>query len=176
MAIIITVEDGTGVAGANSWQTIAQVREYAANRGVDLGTDDDVVAAWLIRAAQHMNGFRSKFKGIKVYPAGTMQWPRAGVYIDNVLVVAPAIPSEVLGAQAELVLALKNGAKLGESVIGGVLPVIREKVDVLEIEYATPAMMGAMSGSGWEDDSIPAFDEYMSVLLENVGRFTVRRV
>lgn len=179
MAITITVENGTNVAGANSWQTVEQVREYASNRGIDLGASpatDDAVAGWLIRSADWLNGKRSEYKGIKTFPTGTMQWPRGGVYIDGELLDANTIPIELIQAQGQLVIALKAGIPLDSPIIGGVLPIIREKVDVLETEYASPAMMGAMLGSDWNNDSMPAVDALLAPLLDVVSGFLVYRV
>lgn len=179
MAITITVENGTNVAQANSWLSVADARTYALNRGIDLttGTPDDTVAAWLIRAADWLNGKRDAYKGIKTFPTGTMQWPRTGAYIDPpALWDANSIPPELIAAQAQLVIALKAGIPLDSPVIGGVLPIIREKVDVLETEYATPAMLGAMGGVDWASDSMPAVDALLAPLLDDVSGFRVYRV
>ena len=50
MAITITVEDGSNVANANSFVTIAEARSYAVERGVTLSATDDDVAVQIIKA------------------------------------------------------------------------------------------------------------------------------
>jgi len=178
MAINITVEDGTGVVGANSYISVADAITYAANRGIVLPTTPDTVEAWLIRSSDYLNGLRGQYKGLQTYPGTTMQWPRTGVYIDGNTdyLAVDAVPADIAAAQVQLVIALNAGIELDSPIVGGVLPIIREKVDVLETEYATPAMMGAMAGSAWGSDSMPAVDALLAPYLRTVTGFRVYRV
>jgi len=177
MAIDITVEDGTGVATANSFVSVADARAYSLNRGITLPADDDTVAAWLIVAGDWLNGKRGQFKGTKTYST-PMVFPRSGMYIDGATTEYPVttVPPEIKAAQIQLVIAQQAGIALDSPSVGGVLPIIREKVDVLETEYATPAMMGAMTSTAWLTDDMPAVDALLAPFLSVLSGFRVFRV
>jgi hypothetical protein len=97
----ITVEDGSIVAGANSYISIADTRTYAAARGATLPVADADVEILLIKAMDYLESLRDRYKGVKVSDVQPCQWPREGVMVDNFDVAADAIPACLVSAQAQ---------------------------------------------------------------------------
>ena len=130
MATII-VEDGTVVAGANSYVTEAELATYATDRGVTLTAATDVL---LIKAMDYIESL--SFTGTKFSEGQPLQWPRSNVYIDGFYFVPTIIPPALQTGQIATALAIDsdNGplATVGRSTK-------REKVDVIEVEYMSSA-------------------------------------
>jgi len=108
MALI--VEDGTVVANANSYQTVAEITAYALARGVTLTGDIEVLA---IQAMDYLEAQRARYQGNKVEPlVQELQFPRYNVYIDCVLFPSDEIPKELQNAQNQLVIELHNSVDI----------------------------------------------------------------
>jgi hypothetical protein len=130
MATII-VENGTVVAGANSYVSEADLTAYAADRGVTLTTALDVL---IIKAMDYIESL--SFIGDKHKEAQPLQWPRDEVYIDRYYIERETIPKE-----------LKEGVYTAALAIDAELDPLRiieratkrEKVDVIEVEYMDSA-------------------------------------
>lgn len=173
MAISIVVETGSGDnPAANSYTDLDYVKAYAAERGIDLGNDDEVIKAWMINSMDYFLSYSEKWKGDPTQPGvQPLDWARVGVWIETYEVPDTEIPKLLKKAQAQLVVEQKNGAVLLPSVEPG-LPVIREKVDVIETEYANPASTG---GLDWTQPHFPLVDALLSKLLNEDG-FSLRSV
>lgn len=143
MAITIVVEDGTGVANANSYQTVANARLYAENRGIELPTDDDEVAAMLIRSTDYLEAQACRYQGKPTSSTQVLQWPRTGVFLNCDEVPSNVIPKSLISAQAALVMAINAGFDLQPNVSPQDY-VIREKVGPIDTEYADPTAVGIM--------------------------------
>lgn len=136
MALVI--ENGSLVAGATSYVSVAEARAYAAARASTFPADDTegnaAAEVALIVAMDYLESLRADFKGRKVNPATqALQWPRQGVEIDGWDVSISTIPNELKFAQIQLATEAANGTDLMPT--GDGREVIREKVDVLETEY-----------------------------------------
>lgn len=136
MAVII-VEDGSIVAGANSYISEFGLTTYAADRGITLTVAPDVL---ITRSMTHIE--TQDYKGAKVDPAvQSLQWPRDGVYIDGYLVPYDSIPSDLENAQYETCLSIDRGQDPSATVERATS---KEKVKTIEVEYqdnasATPS-------------------------------------
>lgn len=134
MALI--VENGTGVDGANSYGDIAGARTYASDRGVTLGTDDQV-SAQLILGTDYLQSF--SYVGRPVSFTQALAWPRTRVLfaIDSPF-PDDEIPPQLIAALYQLVIEQFNGIELQPSVdsqsSGGFI--LEEKVDVLLTKYS----------------------------------------
>lgn len=126
MASII-IEDGTQVAGANSYITEAELTTYATDRGVTIAGNNDEL---LIQAMDFIE--QQSFKGYKYTDAQPLQWPRSDVYIDGYRVEVTEIPQLLKDALAETALAI-DGANNPLNNIDRQTK--REKVGEIEIEY-----------------------------------------
>lgn len=167
MALVI--EDGTVVAGANSYIDIAAAKAYAAARGIDLGTNDALTEQRLLGAMDYIESL--SYKGTRTDPDNqALSWPRIGVTADGRTYGSNMIPTQLKNAQAQLVIELFNGvvifASSGASSGSAEKFVKREKVDVLETEYATPKEVGQ---EFLAVASMPAVDALLRGLLKGLG-------
>ena len=154
MAITLTVEDGTGLADANTYIALADADAYFANRINDTwlnGTDDQRSSA-LIQATQYLDS-RYTFKGVPLTDTQALQWPRQAppyqttvgfiteVYAgDSTLTAQLAWPVQrVKDATCEAALrALSGGLYTDEDS----RIVTSEKVDVVAVTYAEHSRNG----------------------------------
>jgi len=111
----LTVEDGTVVAGAESYITVAAADTYFSNRGnaawAALTTAQKEEA--LRRATDYMiQAYRSRWKGFRKDGTQALDWPRSFVYLEPFvhgivgtypyLVADTIVPTEVKNVCAEL--------------------------------------------------------------------------
>lgn len=131
MALII--ENGTNVAGANSYTTLEEIRAFALARGFALTNVDVDLEVLAIKAMDYLESLRGSYQGTKVYENQELQFPRSDVYVDGFLLASTTIPVLLKNAQCQLCIELHNGVDIMPTSTGG--SVKREKVDVIEIEY-----------------------------------------
>jgi hypothetical protein len=163
--VALVIEDGTGVANANSYATLEQLRAYATARGVTLSAVDATLEPLAIKSIDYLESVRDKFKGDKLTRAQALQWPRANVEIDGFEVAENEIPIELLNAQCACVMELHAGKDLLPTSDGRIL--IRDKTGPLEQEW--------QSGTGSTSDSFPKVDALLQPLFKNMaGFFTYR--
>lgn len=143
MAITIVVEDGSGVANANSYVSVADARVYAANRGTELPLDDNEVAAMLIRATDYLEAQECRYQGKRTSPTQALAWPRTGVFLNCDEVPSNVIPKSLIAAQTQLAMAINAGFDLQPNISPQDY-VTREKVGPIETEYADPVAVGIM--------------------------------
>ena len=164
---MIVVEDGSGVANADSYITVAEARAYAAKRGFttfDALTDGEVEAK-IILAMDVVESYRGSFKGTKASSTQALQWPRADVYIDGTEIASTTIPTELKNALSQLSVDAVSSTL--QPNLGG-RTVTREKVDVVEIEYAA-------RGASAEYTVFDKFETMLEPLLSSTGPlYTVR--
>ena len=133
MAII--VEDGTGVAGANSYAGAATITAYALDRGITLPASID---AMIFRAMDFLESFSARFIGTRATRDQALSWPRQYVQIDGFDYPSTLLPPQLINALAELVIEVNAGSDPFNPPLGA-LPVIRERVEgAVEVEYSDP--------------------------------------
>jgi hypothetical protein len=132
----IVVETGTGSATANSYATIAQADAYISLRlytGWTAIVDAHKEAA-LVNATDYIEAtYRDAWQGYRVSSTQALSWPRSTVVVDTFPVAANIVPAAVIQACIEMAYRSGTGSVLIEDQ--GQL-VVREKVDVIETEYA----------------------------------------
>lgn len=141
MALII--EDGSIVANANSYVTLAEARAFALARGVTLSAVDATLEPFVIKAMDFLESMRNEYQGTKVSKDQRLQWPRTGVVCDGFDVEDTEIPLVLKDAQCQLIMDGTAGSDLLPNSDGR--EVIREKIDVLETEYAPSSSGGTPS-------------------------------
>lgn len=182
MALVI--ETGSIVAGAESYISAADCDTYFANRSQALWTGATAVKeAALRKAATYLDGhYRKRFKGQKVYPiTQPMEWPRVGVRVVDTpqpyydvppsfydsqysgFLAITTIPQRLKDAQCELALR----ALSGDLAVDGASNIVREKVDVLETEYAKGTVKG--------QKQYQIIDQLLSDYLKPLGCSDVQR-
>lgn len=133
MALI--VEDGSVVTGANSYLTLAELREWATSRGVVFPTDDAELEVLALKAIDYLESLYSKYKGSMVEPGvQPLQWPRSDVNLYGVYLPSNEIPVAVKRAQYEAAAASLQG----DIFSAPTLAVKKTKVDVIETEFFEP--------------------------------------
>lgn len=136
MAVTLIVEDGTGVVGANTYNSLTEIRQYAEERGIILPTDDTELSILAIQATDYLETFREKYQGLKTNLSQDLQWPRSGVTLDGETLDENLLPALLKKAHCQATAeAVEADLQANPSA-----SVKKEKVDVLEVEYADSAI------------------------------------
>lgn len=129
------VETGSIVAGATSYLSVADLDSYWSDRGVTLSETDAQKEAALIIATQYVD-LNNNWKGSIVSETQPRDWPRVDVYDDEGRGIrSDEIPFQLKNAVAEYAKR-QLSADIQPDVNPDVGGVIREKVDVIEREFA----------------------------------------
>lgn len=132
MALVI--EDGTIVAGANSYVTDAEFTAFADARGASYPSTAGEREILLIQAVDYLEGLRARYKGQKVDSSQSLQWPREDVYVDGFEVAENVIPTALKNAQIQLALEA-NQQDLAPTGTGK--EVVKERVEgAVDVQYA----------------------------------------
>ncbi len=111
MALI--VEDGTGLAGAESYCSVAYALDYHTKRGNTKWlalTTEEAKERSLRKATDYMRGFYGdRWAGQRLTSTQSLDWPRYGVVVDGYPVLYNSIPLDVMNACAELALRSLSG-------------------------------------------------------------------
>lgn len=116
--------------GTDTYATTAELQARAAEYGGTLPADTLAQEVLLRRAAEAMNTW--PWRGAKATPGQPLAWPRRGV--DGV--GRDAVPMAVKQAQCALAIEIHRDDLDPPEARRG--PVVRERVDVLEVDYAEP--------------------------------------
>lgn len=156
----LTKEDGTIVASANSYVTVADVRAFAALRGnTDLPADNPAVEALVIKAMDYVESYGSRFKGHKYSRDQELQWPRSLVWIGRHQVYSSEIPKQLKDAVCQLAI---DASDIDIDPNGTGQGIVREKIGPLETEYIA-------SGAGNTRPQLNKFMKFFRPLLKNGG-------
>lgn len=156
MALVI--EDGTGVAGADSFATAAELAARAIAYGWALPPDVDAQEVLLRRAAVQMSALG--WKGRKVSMTQALAWPRTGVTLDGETLPDTLIPGPIQYGQMALAAEIHADDIDPPELRQG--PVKREKVDVLEVEYAAVVNDGRLLRAAPDRPSAVQFADYLA--------------
>jgi hypothetical protein len=129
----LVIEDGSVVAGAQSYASVQNLKDYASLRRLTLPEKTEEMEALLIKAVDYIESFRDKFRGHKKNDDQALQWPREHVYIDNDYFDSGAIPVELIQAQCQLAFDAIGGDL---QATGSGQQIIRQKVGPIETEYS----------------------------------------
>lgn len=147
----LTVEDGTVVANADSYITLAAADAYHAARGITLwATMSEAEREQALRRATDymVQAYRLRWRGSRVSATQALDWPRNWVERDDYAYVTQngaqviggflyypsnEVPTEVQNACAELAYRGAAGPLMVDETRAQ--HTVREKVDVIEVEY-----------------------------------------
>jgi len=125
MALII--EDGTNVANANSVATVAELRAYAALRGLTVPTAEADCEVILINGMDYLNSIEDKYQGYRTYydVGQSLCFPRDGI-CEFGREIYGEIPQRLKDAQCQLavdantndLLAPGDGREVVEKKVG----------------------------------------------------------
>lgn len=142
MALI--VEDGTGLANAESYLSVADADTYHSNRGntawAALATPAKEQA--LRKATDYIEqAYRYRWKGGRINAVQALSWPREYArreeFIDNSFPYDIYFPSDVVPVEVETATAILALKSVSGDLAGDLTQtVVREKIDVLEVQYS----------------------------------------
>ena len=167
----LIVEDGSVVAGAESYLSLADADSYHTDRDNTkwTGVDAEKEAA-LRKATDHLRqAYRLRWKGMPVSAVQDLDWPRSGVIVEDWAedlgeeLGTDVVPQEVKSVTAELALRALDGSLAPDLPRGGRIK--SEKVDVIAVSYET----GAPTGTRY-----PAVERTLAPLLKPIRRNLVR--
>ena len=133
MALVI--EDGSEIAGAQSFVTVAELDAYALLRNITtLPAVETEKEALLILGMDFINTQESKFQGARNTSTQILSFPRNGVSMFGFPFSSASVPQLVKDAQMQIAI---------EAVTNDLIPTgagretIREKVGEIEVEYSS---------------------------------------
>lgn len=104
---MLIVEDGSIVAGADSYVSLADARALADNYGWVLPTDDTEAEAALRNGAVYVGLQEPQMCGTRVSPQQSLAYPRQNVTLYGFPVASDSIPSQII--QAQIIAATEYG-------------------------------------------------------------------
>jgi hypothetical protein len=155
----LIIEDGTIVAGANSFNTDAEFLAYASIRGFNLPSTEPERDALQILAVDYLTGKEQQAKGFRVSATQNLMYPRKGVAVNNFAVSSTSIPIQLKYAQMELAAQANESELLKTGTV--------QNLASIEIDgvYAE----SYFSGGAWEYVRTERADVYLNPLLVNNG-------
>ncbi|PHN61927.1 DnaT-like ssDNA-binding protein [Pseudomonas viridiflava] len=131
---MLIIEDGTGVADAESYATAEELARYAAKFGATIPAEQIAQEALLRRAALAMDGMT--WKGRKSSGEQALAWPRREIRLDGENKPERYLPARIQYGQ--MALAAEIHADDIDPIDKRKGAVTKEKVDgAVEREYAT---------------------------------------
>jgi hypothetical protein len=125
------VEDGTGVTDANSYATLAEYKDYFADRAIDVTSESDAdIQGRLVRAADY-NDDSFNFCGYKTYDTtvNDLEFPRTDLdYYDSDEVPQPVI---------EFCIEIARSLVGKESVEASDAQIASKSIGPVSVTYAT---------------------------------------
>ncbi len=133
----LVLEDGSGVAGANSYISEDTFDNYCEDRGITPASGDTEAAA--IRASTAIDAeYGGSFPGYRVMGRNQgLEWPRLQAYDNQYwLIVGDEVPKEIVQATCEATIRelASPGSMMPDLVRGGNIKRKRIKVDAVETE------------------------------------------
>lgn len=138
----LVVEDGSIVAGADSYLSLEDARALAAKYGYVLPDDDTEAEAALRNGAMYVGLQEPAMCGRRVSAAQSLSFPRTGISLYGFSVANNVIPDQVKLAQLIAGVEYGNGADVRASSDGRVTTM--ERVEgAVTVQYANNGNTGA---------------------------------
>lgn len=136
----LTIEDGSIVANADSYATVAELTAYAAARGQTIAGTDGANEILLRKAMDYINSQESRFQGYRVDEENQLHaFPRYNVYRGSFLLPSDEIPREAKYAQMALAIEAYTADLLPTIEADAKGSVIEERVEgAVTVKYAAP--------------------------------------
>lgn len=165
---MLIIEDGTGVAAAESYATAEELARYAVKFGATIPAEQVAQEALLRRAALAMDGMT--WKGRKSSSEQALAWPRRDIRLDGENKPERYLPARIQYGQ--MALAAEIHADDIDPIDKRKGAVTKEKVDgAVEREYTTISNTSSrLLPAAPERPSATQFADY----LQRRGLFAVR--
>jgi len=159
--VAIIIEDGSGVATANSYNTDAEYVAYAAARGISIGATATAREIELISGGDYTEQFLTAFI-LKTTTSQALRYPQSSSYASGVLVASTEIPKELKRAQLEAAVSKFKGDLDAASSASTTGDVKSQQLDTLKVEYYQSASSAA--GIATEAAGSPTSEIYLDML------------
>lgn len=144
MAFTFTVEDGTGLTGANSYVSVAEALDilfpdtarYDALNAASQGIQESALSL----ASSYLDT-RFQWNGTKYVTTSGLRWPRSNAYDrDGQLIDYTLVPRELKHATALVASMIVSGSASfsDAATTTQAYPITELKVDVLEVNFQVP--------------------------------------
>jgi len=131
----IVTEDGTGLANAETYCGVADMRAYCDGRGLALtGLTDARIEQLLRNASDYLLVYSTSWQGDRLTATQALDWPRTGVYLNGYAQPPAPLPVALVNASALLAYKAKDGPLTPDVKSAAVK---RLKLGPLEKEYDT---------------------------------------
>lgn len=137
----LVVENGTGLADAEAYLSVAQFRTFCTNYGYDVGTATDTDLEVKLRLGAEFVDCEFRYKGQRLVPAQGREFPRTGL-TDWSGYDVTGVPARVVKANAELAFKALSGPLYEDLDRGG--QVVSESVGPMSTTYAAGAPVGTV--------------------------------
>lgn len=151
-------EDGTGLANAETYAIVAELRSYSAKRLLTIPADDEACEVILIKAMDFLESL--KYKGVKLNLTQALSWPRKEFYLDCTLQTSSVIPKKLKDAQCNLAVISQTIDLMPNAAVGSKGAVMSESV------YGAVSRTYALPGRG--TGSVPTMPSVKSLLQDFV--------
>jgi hypothetical protein len=131
---MLIVEDGSGLAGSNTYADIPYVSGYLLGEQLEAweALEEPEQEAAIIRATRAVDVLYD-WLGTRKTPDQNLNWPRSGVTFEGFEITG--VPAAVRKAVAEAVRLVLEGAEFFSDEAG--MEKVSEKVDVITVSYRT---------------------------------------
>ena len=163
----LIVEDGTGIVGADSYASVADAQMRAELFGWEFPEESEEAEQVLRRGALYLEQYRSRYQGVKLTPTQGLQFPREGVYIDNVLQEPAPIPQLLIDAQIRSASISFEGGNLFATGLSAV----SKSVGDVSLSYGS----GKADNSAWMGDVMAFLKPLFKDAALGAGEFMVSR-
>ena len=137
----LVVEDGTGLANAEAYLSVAAFRTFCANVGYSLGAATDAELEVKLRLGAEFVDSEFRYKGVRLLPGQAREFPRDGL-VDWSGHEVTGVPQRVVKANAELAFKAISGPLYEDLDRGG--QVVSESVGPISTTYAAGAPVGTV--------------------------------
>lgn len=174
---MFTVEDGSGVPGANSYATVEYAVSYFEERGraSEFDGTPEQQQGWLVQATDYIELFRERFKSMPYMATQSLSFPRAllvGVTGGSNMVVDAWLPETLVKATCEYAAIAKRGPIAPNPTIdatGHTVVMTARKVGPIERHFAVvPGSRARLFRS------YPVADGLLAPLLRSAGQRVIR--
>lgn len=132
MPITLVVENGTGLANANTYADESYARSFAADVGLILPADSEACKAALLAAMPYLES--QPWQGQRAATVQALDWPRLLVIVDGVAIASNVIPLDIKKAQVQAASEIGSGTDLFPSSSGAF--VTEETVGPITTKYS----------------------------------------
>lgn len=138
--VAIVVEDGTGVANANSYVSVQNIKDYFAvvpDAAAFIALDDATLANYAIWATRTLDQ-KTVWKGYRVLDTQALEWPRNCVYDKyDRPVSADSVPAQVMAVTCELARWLQDNDPTDGQDVSNLKQIVVDVVDIVFQDQTT---------------------------------------